>query len=368
MSRSVRLTRAASMILALTATFGLLTACPIPEREPLPDWSDGFDGVDTSDTSDTSDTADTSDTSVPEDPMALYAVDDYGILSRLHKTGTTEPCEIFIDGTMQGYELIDCTLDTPELDLYGYGLDFDFVTPFGGCDFVVYHHYMYEAWEVGVGPTEVSYEIDIDGIISNEVNSLNGEPLCAYDYSRFDEDAPNCCLGNYTLSIYTPASELPRVTGPTTWGGNAATCYSGAAYIDPEASFSASGWPTGKIVFVDQGRFEKRFHWDELSTDFVSNVPLANYYDPANHGGGMPAGLAAPFARPYYTFECYDHAEEILGRIRLTVKEWNTLAEYLINGDPHVTGTEPVSGEPLDDRADWSVATPGTDVWIQHAE
>jgi len=322
------------------------------------------------DTTDTSviDTGGTVDTTVPTGPMALYAVTGTGIPSRIWQTGTTDPCELNIDGTVEGYQTMDCTLDIPELDLFGYGLDFDFTVPFGACDFVTYHHYMYEAWEVGTGPTDVSYDVDAVGNITNEVNSVNGVPACQYDYSRLNTDAPNCCVGNYTLSVTNTDSGVTRVVGPISWGGKPSTCYGGAAYIDPEATFTADGWPTGKIVFTNQTKYDKRFHWDELSTRFISNVPLANHYDPADHDGTMPAGLAGEAASPYYVFRCYDHAEELLGQIRLEVREWNEESEYYANGDPDTTGTEPVSGEPIDDRNDWATATPGSTDFIQDAQ
>ena len=94
-------------------------------------------------------------------------------------------------------------------------------------------------------------------------------------------------------------------------------------------------------------------------------MPLANHYDTADHDGQAPAGLRGAWARPYYTFECYDNAEELLARVRLVVREWNEESQLDASGDPDTEGTEPVSGTPLNDRRDWADATPGADTFIQ---
>jgi len=336
----------------------VLLGCPAD-----PEDSDTGDSDDT----DTGDT-DTADTAVPIEPIGLYPVFDLGYDIRLTQTGTTEPCEIDIDGTIAGYQGIDCQLEVNELDLYGNGLDFGIVIPFGACDYLVYHHYQYEAFEVGAGPTTAEYQVDSTGNIIDVENTVNGRPFCEYDYSFANDIAPNCCTGSYTLSIENVELGQTNTIGPIEWGGNPADCYDGAAYWDPEALFSDEGWPLGKIVFLDQDRYEKRFHWDMLAINYFSNVPLANYYVPADHGGTMPAGLAGDYAHPYYTFQCYDHAEELLGQIRLTVREWNEQAEFYALGDPETEGTEPVSLTPIDDRMDWATATPGNASWIGFAQ
>lgn len=354
----------------------LLAGCPLPLRDDLPDWSEGFeDGAD----------ADTDDTGVAPVPGAFAVlappVDDIGWEVRLHETGDYEAaCAIEFESTPTAaeYQERDCTLDIRELDLYGGGLDFDFSVPDNLCEFVVWRHYMYEDWEVGIGPTTVKITLDAEGEIVAEENAFNGEPFCTYDYSTAFADGPNCCLGSYQVELWSEGgTEADEISPPVAWGGTPADCYDGAAFIDPEATFTEDGWPQGRIVFVDRDDFEKRFHWDALSGQpYVGNVALANFVDPADHGGGLPAGLRGFEAQPYYLFQCYDHAEELLAEIRLVVREWNTQAEFDkiladppdASGDPDAVGTEPVSGHPLDDRSDWATATPGADLFLMNSD
>ena len=327
---------------------------------PLPDWSAGFENPEGS--------GDGRVVAVPAGAFGLAEATDVTYDTRIRITDTDNPCEVFPDGTTGGYEGIDCTLDIAELDLFGAGLDFDLFVPAGGCQYVVYRHYMYEAWEIGVGPVSVTREIDANGNILSETNSVDGDPTCEFDYSKQHPDAPNCCTGVYTVTVTNTDTSQVTTSETRYWGGNPADCYNGAAYIDPEATFTENGWPTGKIVNTAGDAWNKRFHWDLLADKFFGNVPLANYYDPAEHSGTMPAGLAGIFAVPTYNFYCYDHAEELLAEIRLTVKEWNEEVEFYADGDPDTTGVEALSGTPINDRADWADATPDSVSFIGFAQ
>jgi len=359
---------ARGMTIALAIVLAMWGCKELPPRDTdrLPDWSDGMD-TDTDTDSDSDTDTDTDTDTLPANPFALTAAPDVRYDTRLEETSVGTPCAVVPGETAADYVDMDCTLDIAELDLYGNALDFDFIVAAGLCEFVVYWHYMYEAWEVGIGPTEVSWSIDGAGNIFNPVNATtNGSPICEYDYSRLYLDAPNCCLGTYILTITDVASPAdPQISPPLFWGGVPSDCYDGAAFHDPEAIYTNDGWPVARILYLNQDSWTKRFHWDLLATDYYSNVPLANYYDPADHGGTMPAGFTGDWARPYYTFQCYDHAEELLAQLKLSVREWNEQSEFYDEGDPDTTGTEPVTGLPIDDRMDWATGTPGNTTWIE---
>jgi hypothetical protein len=308
--------------------------------------------------------------------FALSVSDQAGYDYRIFETGTSNPCRIIPGSGPSEYIRRQCTLDVPELDLYGNGLYFDFTVPAGACDYVVYWHYMFLAWEAGVGPTDVSYDIDLVGNISNEVNSVGGNPVCAFDHQSRHPDAPNCCVGTYTITVTNTDTGAVDVSPPQFWGGRLGDCYEGAAYWDPNATFTEDGFPTAKIVFTDNQAWENLFQFDALSKKYWGNVTLANYYDPADHGGTRPAGLADLLARPFYTFQCYDHAEELRGELRLIVREWNEEAQFVEAdpntgsgvGDPDTEGREPISGTPINDRTDWRDATPGNVDYIEFAQ
>lgn len=337
----------------------LLAACPErPERKPLPDWQNGgsVDGGAGEDAAQPPD----------QHPFALAAATDVDYDTRLRQTDTANTvCAVFPDGTTAGYFSLDCTLDINELDLFGNGLDFDFSVPAGVCEYVVYWHPMYEAFEVGQGPTEVSWDVDDVGNISNAVNSVNGAPYCEFDYSKQNEHAPNCCTGSYTITVTNTVTGQVQVSPLLFWGGNPADCYNGAAYWDPEASMSEDGWPRATIVFTHGTAWSKRFHWPLLSTDYATNVVLASYFDPADHQpGGAPAGFLGAAAEPFHVFQCYDHAEELLAELRLVVREYNEQVQFYDDGDPDTTGVEPYSGNPINDRRDWADATPGSTTFV----
>jgi hypothetical protein len=331
-------------------------------RDALPDWSEGYDQGDTD-----VEPGDT-DGSTPIDGFALGAPNDLPLDPRLYALGTIDPCTVTLDGTPEGYDDLECLYDIAELDLYGFGLQFDLNVPEGACDYLAYNHYMYEVWEVGYGPAEVSYTIDEDGNIIDGENSQNGDPVCEFNYSLQNPEFPNCCLGTYTETVTVideDGSTADTVTPNQSWEGLPSSCYGGAAFIDPEATFTIDGWPTGKLVPLDKAGYQKRFVFPYLSATFYTNVPLANYYDPDDHDGSMPAGLAADWAQPEYTFVCLDHAYEVLGKLTLVVREWNEEEEFYASGDPETTGSEPVTGLPIDDIDDLATATPGDDVWLE---
>lgn len=340
-----------------------------PDREPLPDWGDDGPPI----------TTDTDTGTVPPELELIRFSLPIGLNypARLRETDTLDgPCEATPNGTPEGYSEIDCTIDINELDLWSNGLDWDVAISEGACEHIAYGHYMYEAWQIGIGPTEVSFDYDpLTGIYYNEVNSLLGRPICPYDYTWqyvANEVAPNCCLGTYDLTINgIPQGEIP-------WGGKPATCYDGAAYLDPERADGVSGFPLEKIVYLNQAAWSKEFHFDGYSATHISNLPLANHYDPADHDGGLPAAFSGyltasretqstifPFASerpPYYKYylDCYDHAGELLSRTTLNVREYNEEGEYEADGNPDTIGFEPVSNHPIDDLLDWGAATPDT--------
>ncbi len=353
--------------------FLALAACvPLEERDPLPDWVGEQEVGTAPGVTDVTDITDVDPTA-----FALLAPPrgeiGWDVVVHDDTDDWASACEVFPDGTLEGYVTQDCLLEIHELDLWAGGLHFDFVVPEGVCDWVAWGHYQYEAWEVGVGPTEVLIEFDEDGDIVGGEHHVEGTPVCEYDHGSQVPDAPNCCLGTYTVTTYE-TGEDPAADGTTSptqfWGGDASNCYGGAAFIDPEASFTEDGWPRDTIVLVDQERFEKRFEFPNLSANFRTNVPLANHYEPDDHDGTSPASLRGFAARPYYEFTCYDHAMEVFAHLRLQVREWNEMAEFALgpDGDPATVGVEPVSGHPIDDIAAWGVATPGDELFIEDAQ
>ncbi len=287
---------------------------------------------------------------------------------RLHVTGGTGDCVAENhSGTPAGLRAVECTADIQELDLHGPGLSFVLHTPPGLCAYLIYWWYQYEVWEVGEGPEIVSYTVDNQGGFTDEVNSRGGVPYCRYDYRDLGARAPNCCLGSYVLSVTYAQTGKVAVYPPRSWGGEPAKCYGGAAFLWPEAKFDADGWPLTYYQLTNYTETTTRFDWPDVAALYRTNVPLASYYQAADHGGGKPAGLAGQWAEEHYNLVCADHAYEWLAHIKLDVREWNEEAEFERGGNPDTVGTEPC-GQPIDDFADWAVATPGPATFLRDGQ
>lgn len=355
-----------SPFLLACAGLALLSACSSEaDREALPDWSEGYEeiipysgadgGVEPPE-------------DFPEDSFGIGISADITYPIRIHQLNTPNQACSVKQGSPEAE--ITCVIEMDELDLYALGLKYDIVAPEGMCDFVFYSSYMFENFEIGEGPTEVSWTVDENGQITDEVNSFEGVPRCQYDYSWQyppSAEAPNCCIGTYTRKVKhvkpgkgdnaEPEEKITESEG--IWYGNPAECYHGAAYIDKDVVFSANGWPMMKFIYIDREAMVKTIEYHGLSAHFWSNVPLANFYDPADHENDMPVAFKGIDSRPFYDFQCLDDAEEIIAHIQLVVREWNEEAEFDANGDPDSEGIEPGWETPLNDIADWADLTPG---------
>lgn len=345
---------------------GTVSACKQEEdtREPLPDWSQGYqDPVPSTD----------GGVSVvrPNDgsvPPRDFPVDSFGIgipmdityPIRIRRLNTNaNPC-VVAQGSSDAD--IECIIDMDELDLNYLGLKYDIIAPRGMCDFVRYSSYIFQNFPIGEGPKEVSWTVHEGGNTSDNVNAADGKPRCEFDYSwQYAEHAgaPNCCTGTYTKRVTDAKTGLVGVSQGN-WNGNMAECYHGAAYMDKGAKYSEDGWPMAIFIYIDRKDLIHTVTYEHLSVKYPdNNVILANYYDPADHNGDMPAAFKGTLSRPHFVFECLDDAEEIIARIKLSVREWNEEAQFDMDGDPDTEGLEPGWNTPINDIPDWADFTPG---------
>jgi hypothetical protein len=334
---------------ALSCTLaGALLACDDKQtREPLPDWSAGYDiaapdaGLD----------YDARRGGVPAGGFGIVIPDDVKYPHRLYEEGTNDaPCAVTLGDQL--HKDIRCMFDMNELDLNVLGFKFDIIAPVGGCDFVLYSPYIYDSWEIGTGPTEVSYTLEADGSFSDEINSENGEPVCKFDHSREYVDGPNCCTGPYTLTV--KSAETGKSTPVhAVWGGPSADCYDGAAFLRDGAQFDRFGFPLDPIYYIDREHHVIPIVEQGISDKYPdTNVPLANYWNPQD--GEPPAGLSSDRARRDYTLICYDDAAEMLARIRFQMREWNEEVEFDTRGNPDTVGQEIEFDQgPINDILDW---------------
>jgi hypothetical protein len=256
-----------------------------------------------------------------------------------------------------------------ELDLNALGLKYDIVAPEGMCDFVSYHSFRFENFPIVQGPEEVSWTVHEDGSISNQMNAVDGEPICAESFLSLyseNEGAPlNCCYGNFTLTI-TQAGSGISTSVVRKWGGLLEPrCYHGAAFFDRKAVFAESNvredwcWPLGIIYYIDRKAMVETVEYWDLSRYGLPNAVYANYFKPEEHQGGIPAAYEGKYSTPYYDIKCLDDADEIIAHIELMVREWNEEAEFDVDGDPDTIGLEPGWNTPINDLDDWADLAPG---------
>jgi hypothetical protein len=352
----------------------LLSACGEESRKPLPDWSDGYEtggpmaapGAGGSDGGAITEDGGTVDPNVP--PSGTFAIrmasavrwplkirdrdalEDDRIVPCYVEPGPRETELEFAE-----HKKVRCIIESDELDLHQLGLQYDVIVPEGMCDFLLRVPYIYENFEIGVGPTEVSYTLEEDGSFSDEMNSIDGKPYCVYDYGIFGGDLPNCCYGTYTKTV-TSAKTGKVSMSPGTWGGGKlGECYYGGGYLDAEATLDTEGFPVAQTIYVGREALVQHEVFEGPEGKYISNIALANYYDSKDHGGRAPAAIRADFARPNYEYYCLDDAEENIAYIEIVVREWNEEVEFDADGDPDTTGIEPDWELPrTDDINDWT--------------
>ncbi len=315
----------------------------------------------------------------------------------LHKTGMYGS-DCFVP-TTGGDALTECTLDILEGDLYLFELPIQLNAPPGLCDAVSWAPAWHWNESSGYGPQVVIVEDDRTGgqdpefasctafddfgtpdTCSNhpeliDETNLSG-PTCVYN--RTSAGGENCCFGDYTFVANQDLDEDGTgdtlVTEERSWGGDPAQC------LSPDlqrswTSFTAAGYPAGLIRPVPKDENDETVGFNDEVFSLQSNASgsllrfstWANYYtktgNPHSHDGYVSAATSnLPYAvepiddldgspvasgREYYRFRCLDGGSEAKHEIRLYIREWNTLSEFLaygtsegVSGNPDIDGVE----------------------------
>lgn len=288
---------------------------------------------------------------------------------------------------------LTCVVNVNELAVYHDGLKLQYNIPADQCKYFGTQPYWYYSHEIGAGPSMVSATVAVSaGAIVSQLCQVNGGTIancattsppiswndiewrisetgadakCVYDTSDEDEGA-NCCFGKYRKVIKLIVDGEPQTSDEDgqDWGGTGASCVGGPGKTDWEEK-DKTGFPAYLIEKTVPG--ERRTKLMKVTPPIESiglrtNVPIANYFNPALHthtGFGTASGTRFsnyPYfvdpvsdrsgtlivqANPHYIFDCLDAAFEINYRIRVMVQEWDTVAalsSYITSG---------VSGIPL---------------------
>lgn len=316
--------------------------------------------------------------------------------------GFSLPCSI--SPTETAHKDINCIIDVPESDLFVSGLALKYNIPKNLCPYLVRSTYWYYNQEVGYGPVSIQMNINqtttIDNGISNTVInsrscSVDGAAAvpcstafpevtiseadqavkCAYDKTPSVNGA-NCCLGAYQWTVVTTETSggglVTSKTETRDWGGSYAACMGGAGVTNWEAKDSR-GLPM-QIVEPARTGINSTYKVSAPidTTSSFSVLPVANYYKTTAHSHtGFGPVLSTPLSsrlstKPYYVdpiddrngtlilpgndsyeFVCRDEAWEMIHRIRVQVRKWDTVADfqnYIASagtGEPDRSGDEP---------------------------
>ncbi len=306
-------------------------------------------------------------------------------------TALDDECKIEADATGDDRD-IQCIMEVDELDLYVQGVALQYNVPTTMCTYFLMVPYYYYGLEPGTGPTTVQVDTDASGAVGIDNDSdgvIDGAATttCQYDYTS--AEGPNCCEGNYTrvdrtwnATGTTPGYETK--TTQTKWGGSFAACIDGPAKYTQTPG--RDGYPTFEINYVEGLGLNKAYEPPPPIENLYPRslgVYLANWFDPADHPTGdntpLPTrpGTGARVTSPYYSFYCLDRDREVLARIRLMVRDWDTSEAFeAMETDPdaHSVGLGTFEDDPFDtadppayntyvndyyDWGDWGNSYPG---------
>lgn len=281
----------------------------------------------------------------------------------IHKAGDFDAgCVVSSSETVYANKDITCLIEVEELEGAFNGISMVMNAPPAMCKYVHYYPYIYFGEDYGVGPTAATVRFDKNGtFVGGSVTgpgylTSKGEVACNYSYEEGD-----CCVGSYTKTTVNNFGSTDPDLPPTTtvetveWGGKPGNCaVTPAEEVIKDENFN---FPMGIYYFSTSG-FNKEFATKKRSVvDSLSSQYYANYYT-----GTAPAVFkftTAPTGYPtghaYYQWTCVDDAEDVVARIRVQIREWNDIDEFLLeaSGNPDTTGTETDWGTPINDFDDW---------------
>lgn len=257
---------------------------------------------------------------------------------------------------------IQCILEVEELEGSFHGIDMVLNVPPSMCTYIRYEPYYFFGLRTADGPTAVSVTLNADGgVTASSVTPPSGGQVladgsvrCTYDYSSVD-NGPNCCTGTYTLTKNNNGA-ITVETG-VSWGGKPGNCVTGAG-ADILERFKDTEMPRPIIYFKPNG-FSESFKVDSSLETRGDSLYYANYFT-----GTTPAAFQSG-SNPYYSWTCLDDAYDVKYRIRVQIREWNQMAQFLLkaSGNPDTTGLETDWSSDINDLPDWLDIFTGGDIF-----
>lgn len=324
------------------------------------------------------------DTAPPDEEFMYLDLDeDYygslGVEPPLYEINTTEEygdsqrrksvsnCEILYDEEEPASPELICILDYMEGEFLLHDLSFYLNIPKGMCHFLKTTPAWHYDRPMGVGPASITHskvpetpaegEEQTDRYCVTETDrcaedSNDIERLCPYIHVR-NRERVNCCLGNYNITGETTEESTP-------WGGDARQCIGGPGRTSWDHYDDDTGFPIALAEYVLEDGLRRTFNIRnliEVALGGTRSTPIANYMEILDKPAediqsdtiSLPVFLRPPLengvpeGNPFYTFTCSDSADDILQRIRLLIREWNTYEEFM---DHYESGGKDESADP----------------------
>ncbi len=265
---------------------------------------------------------------------------------------------------------IECIIEGEELDLFYQGLTLNYNAPASMCSYVQVQMPFYFNKKPGKGPTAVTDNSNGTAVNGGVAAGATNE-TCNFKYKDVNgNDKENCCIGDYTLTTWSrTASGVgfdSSVVTTKKWGGSIASCLSGPAIaVMPK---DKNGFPKSEMYYVEgTGILSSYKIPSPMGLGLYSNIFIANYFNPADHVGGLPTALTpvSDFPTfsptPKYVFNCLDRAYDPIARITLSVRDWNERSQLVLGavGSSDTTGTTSF-GTPINNRDDLKDTTDAT--------
>lgn len=334
---------------------------------------------------------------LPENPP-VDVVQEESMYMRLYDEGKfpfyssilgsfTSKCEIAAGN--QG-KSIECVIDVPELDIFFNDITIQYNIPSSMCEYSTFMPPWHYNWPVGSGPSLVEIAITknadgietgrtctYDGVLATACNGLEAyhsedKNTCKYDHTF--SDGPNCCFGTYVEQVTTTMSAVVTTTSTLKeWGGDLKACLGGPVATSWD-KFSRSGYPAFEMNYINNEGLNKIYQMKSMisTTGGYASVQMANYFKPYSatattnhrHTGYVQTSVTSdlPYmvnpiddlngssiskGNPYFILDCRDRNDEVVNRIRMYIREWNTKTEFTkygttsgAQGDPDLTGVE----------------------------
>ena len=316
--------------------------------------------------------------------------DSLGVEPPLYEINTTEEagdsdrrdsvsnCEILYEEDEPAAPELICILDYMEEEFLQYDLSFVLNVPKGMCATLRTMPSWHYNLPAGLGPAIIHHtlvegedEDDEDrneyrvGDSSGTVCATSEEDLlsgCCDDYHHtIRKEEINCCLGEYAMVGDT-------ISNDNSWDGDVQNCLGGPGRTSwSYGGYDEDGFPAWLTDYILEDGLRYTFDITNLidvARGGVHSTPIANYMKDFDkppeelHEEDFPEVTFLDQkndlrrANPFYTFECRDSAGEILHRINLMIREWNTYEEfyaYYDSGGDDESADPDVEGEEGDD-------------------